>query len=163
MTSSSRDKAAVQSLRTCCSLLLSPNHRAVGQHRVRWALTGSTVAFLAVLTATFYAASSQQNSAAYVLLFGLISLGVVSIPHTFANVSGLTVRAEAIKPAFAGQEATLPIEVANRASSGRYGLRIQLRNSPPSYTRLDSVPAGKAVRATLPFSAHARGEHEIEM
>ena len=40
-----------------------------------------------VLFATWYAASSQNNAAAYLLFFTLSSLFIVSIPHALLNVA----------------------------------------------------------------------------
>jgi uncharacterized protein (DUF58 family) len=133
------------------------------QHgRVRWAFTGNAVAFLAVLIAMWYSGSSQQNGAAYLLLFALAALGIVSIPHAFSNVRGLTARAEAINPAFAGQETALPVEVTNLSRATRKGLRLRLPNSTDSYETIDHLSAGKAARASVRFPALLRGEHEIK-
>jgi uncharacterized protein (DUF58 family) len=134
----------------------------VQDSRLRWAFTGNAVAFLAVLIAMWYAGSSQQNGAAYLLLFALTALGIVSVPHAFSNVRGLTARAEAIKPAFAGQEATVPVEVINLARAPRKGLRLRLPSSSGGYEAIDELPAGKAARASVRFPASIRGEHEIK-
>ena len=129
---------------------------------MRWELTGNAVAFLAVLIAMWYSGSSQQNGAAYLLLFGLTSLGIISIPQAVANVRGLTARAESIKPAFAGQEATLPVEVTNSSRATRKGLRLKLPDSGSNYENIDALPAGKAVRASVRFPTSIRGEHEFQ-
>lgn len=47
--------------------------------------TTSLAGLLFVLSAMWYAASSQNNAAAYLLLFALVSVWLVSIPHTFLN------------------------------------------------------------------------------
>ena len=55
-----------------------------------------TVSFgglLFVLGAMWYAASSQNSAAAYVLLFTLAGVSLVSIPHTLINLSGVTIAA----------------------------------------------------------------------
>jgi len=109
-----------------------------------------------------YAGSSQQNAAAYVLLFALTSIGIVSIPHAVLNVSGLSGRASAIKPTFAGQEASLPVEVSNACRSDRVGLKLRLPGVSHDFERIDCIPAGKATRATLRFPAAVRGEHEVQ-
>ena len=130
--------------------------------RVRWALTGNAVAFLAVLIAMWYSGSSQQNGAAYLLLFALTSLGIVSIPQAFSNVHGLTARAESIKPAFAGQEATLPVQVTNSSRTIKKGLRLKVPNPGSNYETIDNLPAGKPTRASVRFPTSARGEHELQ-
>jgi len=120
------------------------------------------VAFLAVLMAMWYSGSSQQNGAAYLLLFALASLGIVSIPQAFSNVRGLTARAESIKPSFAGQEATLPVQLSNSSRATRKGLRVKLPNSRDNYDSIDELPAGKAARASVRFPTSMRGEHELQ-
>lgn len=129
--------------------------------RVRWNFTGNTAAFVCVLAAMWYAASSQQNAAAYVLLFALASIGMVSLPHAVANVRGLTGKAAAIKPAFAGQEVAVPIEITN-PSRTRRGIRVRIEETDNTYESLGEIPAGESVRSTLRFPAPARGEHEIK-
>jgi uncharacterized protein (DUF58 family) len=130
--------------------------------RMRWRFTQSVFGFLFVLAAMWYAGSSQQNSAAYLLLFCLISICIISIPHALSNVGGLTARAEAVKPTFAGQEACLPIEIANGSRRGRRGIRVDSPDVPADYETVEAIPAGKAVRAKIRFEAVARGEHQIE-
>jgi uncharacterized protein (DUF58 family) len=129
--------------------------------RVRWRFTRNAVALLFVLAAMWYAGSSQQNAAAYLLLFGLTSVGVVSIPHAISNIAGLTARAESVKPSFAGQEACLPVEISNQSPASRNGVRLHLVDTPAIYENLDQIGAGKAVRASVRFSTPIRGEHEI--
>jgi len=131
-------------------------------NRTRWKFTANTAAFLFVVLAMLYAGSSQQNAAAYVLLFALTSIGIVSIPHAVLNVSGLSGRASAIKPTFAGQEANLPVEISNACRSDRVGLKVRLTGMSHDFERLDRIPAGKATRATLRFPAAVRGEHEVQ-
>ena len=130
-------------------------------NRTQWKFTANAAAFLFVLVAMWYAGSSQQNAAAYLLLFVLVSVAIVSIPHSFSNLFGLTGRAAAIKPAFAGQEAVLPIEITNDSRSNRHGLCVRLSNASVQYERLDEIPAGKAARATLRFQTPVRGGYEV--
>ena len=56
---------------------------------------------LFVLGAMWYAASSQNSAAIYLLLFLLASVFLVSIPHTLINLVGVTLRVESAKPTFA--------------------------------------------------------------
>jgi uncharacterized protein (DUF58 family) len=134
----------------------------VRRHQLGLALTGNTATFAAVLIAIWYAGSSQQNSAAYLLLFALISAAIVSLPQTLSNVIGLTARAEAIKPTFAGQEATLSIELINESRADRRGLRLRLPEKAEGQQRVDELASGKAARAALRFPTPIRGEHELK-
>jgi uncharacterized protein (DUF58 family) len=124
--------------------------------------TAGFAALLFVLAAMWYAASSQNSAAIYLLLFGLSSVFLVSIPHTLINVTGVTLRVESVKPAFAGDEVCLPIEVMNSSRMTRYGLEVVLHNAEKTRERLDCIPRENAARLMLRFSVNRRGEHKIE-
>jgi uncharacterized protein (DUF58 family) len=124
-----------------------------------------TVGFAAlvfVLGAMWYAASSQNNAAVYLLLFALTAIFLVSIPHTLINLTGITVRLESVRPAFVGQEVSLPVEVMNNSRATRHGIELTVPESNKERQRIDYIPANKAARVTLRFPAHQRGEHKVE-
>ena len=123
--------------------------------------TGSFAGLLFVLGAMWYAASSQNSPAVYLLLFGLTAVFLVSIPHTLLNLGGLKATAESVKPAFAGQEVSLSVEVMNRSRATRHGINLALAGSGRERKRIDHIPGGKAARVTLRFPARQRGEHKI--
>lgn len=118
-------------------------------------------ALLFVLLAMWYAASSQNNAAAYLLLFTLSSVFLISIPHTLLNLAGLKVTAESVKPAFAGNEVSLPVEIINKSRSARHGVLLSVPGSGGVVERIDNIAPGKAARVMLRFPARVRGEHEI--
>lgn len=123
--------------------------------------TANTAGLVLLLAAMWYAGASQNNGAAYVLFFLLVSIAVVSIPHTLVNLSGLHVTADAVKPAFAGQEVLVPIEIVNGARGPRRALQLSLPGEKSDTPTVDEIPAGQAARCTLRFPARTRGEHEI--
>jgi uncharacterized protein (DUF58 family) len=123
--------------------------------------TASFGGLVFVLAAMWYAASSQNSAAAYLLLFALTAVSLVSIPHTLINLAGVTMALEAVKPAFAGQEVSLPVEIMNGSRATRHGINVTSSGSSQERKRVDRVPAGKAARVTLRFPARQRGEHEI--
>jgi uncharacterized protein (DUF58 family) len=123
--------------------------------------TKSFGGLLFVLAAMWYAASSQNSAAAYLLLFALTAVSLVSIPHTLINLAGMTITLESVKPAFAGQEVSLPIEIMNGSRATRHGIHVAPSGSGRERKRVDPIPAGKAVRVTLRFPAQQRGEHKI--
>ena len=130
----------------------------------RPALVYPTISFgglLFVLAAMWYAASSQNSAAAYLLLFALAAVFLVSIPHTLINLAGLTITLESVKPAFAGQEVSLPIEIMNASRATRHGINVAPSGSTEERKRVDRILAGKAARVTLRFPARQRGEHKI--
>ena len=123
--------------------------------------TVNFAALLFVLGAMWYAASSQNSPAIYLLLFGLTAVFLVSIPHTLLNLTGVTIAPESAKPAFAGEEVSVPVEIINRSRTTRRGIELLLAGSGGERKRVDFISAGQAARVTLPFPAPHRGEHKV--
>jgi uncharacterized protein (DUF58 family) len=123
--------------------------------------TASFAGLLFVLGAMWYAASSQNSPAVYLLLFALTAVFLVSIPHTLINLAGVRVALESAQPAFAGQEVSLPVEISNSSRATRHGIELALSRSSRDRERIDYIPADKAGRMTLRFPARRRGEHKI--
>jgi uncharacterized protein (DUF58 family) len=119
-------------------------------------------ALLFVLGAMWYAASSQNSAAIYLLLFMLASVFLVSIPHTLTNLAGVTLKVESAKPAFAGDEVCLPVEIMNSSRATRYRIEVILSDANKTRGRVDWIPRESAARLTLRFPAPHRGEHKIE-
>jgi uncharacterized protein (DUF58 family) len=124
--------------------------------------TGGFAALLFVLGAMWYAASSQNSAAIYLLLFVLTSLFLVSIPHTLTNLGGVTLKVESAKPTFAGDEVCLPVEIMNRSRATRYGIEVVLPEAGKTRERVDCIPRESAARLNLRFPARHRGEYKIE-
>ncbi len=123
--------------------------------------TAGFAGLLFVLGAMWYAASSQNNTAVYLLFFVLTAVFLVSIPHTLINLAGVTATLESVQPAFVGQEVSLPLEIMNDSRATRHGIELGLSGSDRERQRIDYVPARKAARVTLRFSARQRGEHTV--
>lgn len=123
--------------------------------------TGNSFALAAVSLAVWYAAASQNNGPAYLLLFALGAIFAVSLPHTLLNLGRLKVRAEAPKPVFAGQDATLALEITNPSRRARFALRLLLGAWPHEAEVVPEIAAGKSARATLRFPTTQRGEHPL--
>src|SRR5207247_3362248 len=85
----------------------------------------------------------------------------VSIPHTLINLAGVTIRLESAKPAFAGDEVSLPVEMMNTSRTTRYGIELVLSEANKTRERIDYIPREKAARLTLRFRVRQRGEHKI--
>jgi len=124
--------------------------------------TAGFAALLFVLGAMWYAASSQNSAAIYLLLFILASVVLVSIPHTLTNLAGVRLRVESAKPTFAGEEVCLPVEIMNISRATRYGIEVVLRDADKTRGRVDWIPSESATRLNLRFPARHRGEHRIE-
>lgn len=125
--------------------------------------TAGFAALLFVLAAMWYAASSQNSAAIYLLLFLLASVFLVSIPQTLINITGITLRVESAKPTFAGHEVCLPVEIMNSSRATRYGIEVVLPDADETRGRLDYLPRENAGRLTFRFFARRRGEHKIGM
>jgi uncharacterized protein (DUF58 family) len=123
--------------------------------------TAGFAGLLFVLVAMWYAASSQNNAAAYLLLFALTAVFLVSIPHTLINLAGVTIALESAQPAFVGQEVSLPVEIMNGSRATRHGIELTLSGLSGERKRIDYIPADKAARVTLRFPAQQRGEHNV--
>jgi uncharacterized protein (DUF58 family) len=133
----------------------------VKEKRFAFYPTISFAGLLFVLAAMWYAASSQNSTAVYLLLFGLTAVFLVSIPHTLINLSGVAIAPESARPAFAGQEVSLPVEITNRSRAARHGIDLVLSGADRERKRVDYIPAGKAARVTLRFLVRRRGEYKI--
>jgi uncharacterized protein (DUF58 family) len=123
--------------------------------------TAGFAGLLFVLGAMWYAASSQNNTAVYLLFFALTAVFLVSIPHTLVNLAGVSVTLESVQPAFVGQEVSLPLEIMNDSRATRHGIELALLGSNGEHQRIDNIPAHKAARVTLRFPARQRGEHNV--
>lgn len=117
---------------------------------------------LFVLAAMWYAGASQNNAAAYLLCFLTAAIFLVSLPQTLLNLRGLAVHVEAVKPAFVGNEISIPVEILNQSRRPARGIAVSLSGATSAADSLDEIAGGKAARVTLCFPATARGEFDIE-
>src|SRR5205809_6501588 len=99
----------------------------------------------------WYAASSQNSAAVYLLLFALTAAFLVSIPHTLINLAGVTITLESVQSAFVGEEVSLPVEVTNGSRATRHGINLALSGSSKVRDRVDYVPAGHPSLVELRF------------
>jgi uncharacterized protein (DUF58 family) len=79
--------------------------------------TGEGVLFVFLIVFMILAGINYQNSLIFGLAFLLVSLFMVSILHTYRNLSGLTILAGSTLPAFAGEDAEFTVIL------GRFGVR----------------------------------------
>lgn len=123
--------------------------------------TAGFAGLLFVLGTMWYAASSQNNTAVYLLFSALAAVFLVSIPRTLINLTGVTVTLESVQPAFVDQEVSLPLEIMNDSRATRHGIELVLLGSNKERQRIDYIPANKAARVTLRFQVRQRGEHKV--
>jgi uncharacterized protein (DUF58 family) len=113
-----------------------------------------------VLATAWYAAISQGNSAAYLLMFFLASLVLVSAIHAHFALTGLSVQVGRIEPVFAGELAHVPVEVRNGSRRARAALEVAPDRhvfEEPTHAALPEIPPGATGTANLSYRATRRG------
>jgi uncharacterized protein (DUF58 family) len=109
----------------------------------------------------WYVGLGQGNGAAYLLFFLLLGVLAISVPKTFLNLTGLKVSAESAKPAFAGQEISLPLEIVNVSNRPRCALSAGLPDTGRESELMVEIPEGRASRTVIRFPVAKRGLHEL--
>ena len=99
--------------------------------------TRQGIYFLALIFFMVLAAINYQNSLIFGLAFLLLSLFMVSILHTFSNLSGLTVQAGATRAAFAGEDASFSVRLSRQGE--RHHEAIVLGWDPERLTGADLI------------------------
>lgn len=81
-------------------------------------------AFLFVIAAILIGAINYENNMVYGVAFLLISVFVSTIMHTYANLSGLVIRATHTRAAFAGEDAEFNIMLCRQHKRVYHGLIV---------------------------------------
>lgn len=79
--------------------------------------------FVALLVALLWGAANYSLSLGYLFTFLLAGVGTVAMLHTQRNLAGLTLRAEAVHPVYAGEAAAFRLQVDGQGRD-RFGLRL---------------------------------------
>ncbi len=87
--------------------------------------------FILCLLVMLLAAINFQNNLSYGLTFLLFTLFIIAILHTYANLSGLTIRAVHATPAFPGQQTEFELQLERSRRRDHIGLRLQWPGSAP--------------------------------
>ncbi len=112
------------------------------------------LAFLLVLAGILLGAINYENNMLFGISFLLLSLLVVSILHTYSNLSGLNIKCGAAQPTFAGEPAQFEI-ILTRAGKRVYeGIRLKWPNADVVTT---SLLEGKQKRVPLFLPSKRRG------
>ena len=122
--------------------------------------TSSWAWILAVLMAMWYAAISQTNSAAYLLMFFLGSLVMVTAVHAHYALAGVGLRVGRIEPVFAGELARIPVEVLNLTPREKVDLAVAPNGrvfKEASHLRVPNVAASGAEGVELLLPGEVRG------
>ena len=127
--------------------------------------TRSWVVLLAVLAAMWYAAVSQRNSAAYLLMFFLSGLVLVSSLHAHFALADLRLHVGRIEPVFEGETARTSVEVTNLSRRGRVALVVAPNRhvfKEGAHTHVPPLGAKGSQFVEMTFPARARGRQRLD-
>ncbi len=133
-------------------------------HRIYILPTRTWTVLLAIMAAMWYAAISQSNSAAYLLMFFTGSLVMVSAIHAHYALAGLELRVGRIEPVFVGETARVPVEVLNPTRRPRLALAVAPNGyvfKEPAHLPLGNIGAGESDTAELEIPTESRGRLEV--
>ena len=99
-------------------------------------------------------AVNYQNNMTYALTFLLGTLFVVATLHTYANLSGLTIRALRAQPAFPGQQTEFDIQLERTRKRDHFALYLKW---PESTDALVNLVEGDSTRVKLHNAVGGRG------
>jgi uncharacterized protein (DUF58 family) len=104
-----------------------PPARAVTLDQKRIFIFPSRVGFFFGLTLVLMllTAINYQNNMSYALTFLLATLFIVATLHTYANLSGLTIRALRARPAFPGQQSEFEVQIERGKQREHFALRLK--------------------------------------
>lgn len=78
--------------------------------------------YVLILFALFAIAVKFDNQAAFIMLFLLISIGLIAMLYTHNNVIGLTLSSQPAKNIFCGERALFPVTIKNASDKHRNAL-----------------------------------------
>ncbi|MBV8659918.1 MAG: DUF58 domain-containing protein [Burkholderiales bacterium] len=125
------------------------------QHRVYIFLSGSGVIFVAVVLAMLGGAVNYDLALAYLMVFLLVSMALVSLFHTFRNLVGLRLQQGSSEGCFVGERARFEVVLENTNRTARH--RIQLGYGKELAPDAYEIPPGDTLRAWLTLPAPTRG------
>lgn len=110
--------------------------------------------FLLALAAILLGAINYENNMLFGISFVLLSLLVVSILHTYSNLSGLSVKCSGAQPTFAGEPAQFEIVLSRAGRRSYEGIRLRW---PDSDVVTASLLEGTQNRVPLFLPSRRRG------
>lgn len=124
-------------------------------------------AFAGALVVMLLGAANYNNSLAYVLVFLLGSLALVSMLHTHRNLSGLRFAFAAQRPVFCGTNARFHLSIDNRGQRPRHGVLVRWTydadgDGPHDAVQSFSVGSDQIARHVIEVRATRRGWQRLE-
>jgi len=129
---------------------------SASQSKVRVWPNRNTLGLAAILLAMGYAGASQNNGAAYLLCFLLVSLVATSTIHAWANIRGLDLTVDSIPPVFAGEALQAPVALSSSLRREHFAVTVGQGKAPYS-VKFDAVPATGAIRGSISIPTERRG------
>jgi uncharacterized protein (DUF58 family) len=100
------------------------------------------------------AAINFENNLSYALTFLLASLFIVATLHTYANLSGLTIRAMRAQPAFSGQQSEFLVMIERSKKRDHYALYLKW---PASSETIVNLVEDDSIKVQLHMAVDKRG------
>lgn len=111
-------------------------------------------AFLALTVVLLLVAINFQNSAVYALTFLLMSVFVVSILHTFSNLSGIALSSHPCEAVFAGRDALFRTALTSPNGLKHYAVQLSWQGKFSDYV---DIEPDKEAMVDLRFQVGPRG------
>ncbi len=113
--------------------------------------------FFVMLFIMLLGATNYNNNMAFALTFLLGSMALISILHTYLNLAGLTLRAGAVAPCFAGERAQFTLHLINETTRPRLNILAECADS----TATRSAASQQSTELTLNIATRQRGRHPL--
>lgn len=84
----------------------------------------NTTGLIAVLIGMWWAGVSQSNGAAYLLGFVLTAVALISTVHAWANLRGVRLSVDTVRPVFAGEELRVPVRARSAVHRSHFGIGV---------------------------------------
>lgn len=127
----------------------SPTWHKIYMQPTRWGLLYGVITIALLLGSINYAVSLG-----YYLAFLLTALAIVSIGHTWTNLTNLTIDSITIKPVFAGNSAQFAVRIKNNTRQHRYAIGAYIKKEKCIY---EDIPKGESILFSIPIPTKKRG------
>lgn len=130
------------------------NQRRIFILPTRGGLLFAVVAFTMLLAAINY-----NLSLGYLLVFMVVSLGIVGMIHTFRNLLGLELTPLGASPVFAGEIARFPLQIKNPQRFPRLALSLNFENEAASF--IHELKPNELTETKLAITSVQRGHLSV--
>lgn len=124
----------------------------LNQKRIFIFPSGAGLFFLLCLMVMLLTAINFQNNLSYAVTFLLATLFVIATLHTYANLSGLTIRALRAEPAFPGQQSEFDLLVQRGKRRNHFALYLKWPDSSEALINLVKLDS-EEVRLHMPVTS----------